>query len=577
MPTLELDTGLPATDADTPAILARIAVQQAKIDASADALAAAERSLTDADSVFAESEARMDAAEAAYHAALDIYWADKKVHAAVKDRVSSTRQILDEAVRQMAVVRAPFHPIRRTPLEVLGRIFEFCVDFEFCTALSVVKSAEVKMHRWQPFQLARICRLWRHAALLRSDIWCNIDLDGDLMYDNGGKWSYYASTLLARSGNSLLNVRFVRHFSSTYILEQRFVAPLLPHLHRCASLVLSLYHIKTGDTALAILNAHFPALCKMHLVAVNAPVRNIRDAVLDVLADAKLDFPRLTDLNIEWCTVSDLVSVLTAAPSLQTLRLKSLRETSAIPKPFVHPALRALTIEDVDAIPLIGIGILVQFTRLERLILRGSPCKPEGRVHYFALSTRKTPFLTHITLTIDHNFNDISNTLQGALVRCSNLHRIDFVAFFYYAGLIEFCNIWGQPSDDGTWLCPSLAVLDLSKCRLHYNCDVQRLVSMVERRSFAAVEDGGQVAKLAVVHLPYDMKSRDSVASQINLSISAAALTLLLGFLRAIRMGEHRGMLHLYHGQSSVGRYSCYNPLLRVESPEAGETGSYLA
>ncbi|KAH7093978.1 hypothetical protein BKA62DRAFT_584743, partial [Auriculariales sp. MPI-PUGE-AT-0066] len=88
----------------------------------------------------------------------------RNVHRA---RARELDRMLDE--QQLAVVleRAHLHPIRNTPVEVLGRIFEIAYYDHLSETVMAVRK---KM----PFVLSAVCQRWRSAALFNPRVWIYI-------------------------------------------------------------------------------------------------------------------------------------------------------------------------------------------------------------------------------------------------------------------------------------------------------------------------------------------------------------------------------------------------------------------
>ncbi|KZV90390.1 hypothetical protein EXIGLDRAFT_750675 [Exidia glandulosa HHB12029] len=313
-------TNIPATEVDAAVIIAHAAVQQSKIDAAAAVLAEAKLQLSDADAVFAEAQSRFKAAETAYEGA--------KTRG--KRLVLDAQRALDEALHDMSVIRAPFHPIRRTPPEVLGAIFEFCVDLD----LSQTSSPEFKTCRLQPFTLARVCRLWRCAALMQHRVWSNINitLDG-ITLATAPQWRQYLSNMFARSGKSMLNLRVSREDDASSA-DGPIIRMILPELQRCDTLVISMStigHDDHDDFALRILQAELPALRELHLdiswmhhsidpssLLRHTPLlRNLGSRFS--FAGTRLNMPHLVSATLEQCSAADACLILASAKSLQTV------------------------------------------------------------------------------------------------------------------------------------------------------------------------------------------------------------------------------------------------------------------
>ncbi|EJD39608.1 hypothetical protein AURDEDRAFT_116127, partial [Auricularia subglabra TFB-10046 SS5] len=184
--------------------------------------------------------------------------------AAQYDQLAS--QQLETSLARLAEVRAPLHPVRKTPPEVLGLIFEYCWDPLPESTLLSEKPAEVRRRQRQPFQLAAVCRRWRKASLLCPKAWNSIELLlDDIPRVRYKYWVAYLSCMLGRSASVPLHIRIIRLRDDT-TRDSKLIDPLVESMRRCDSLLLSATCILGDtDTLVPILISSTPALSTLHL------------------------------------------------------------------------------------------------------------------------------------------------------------------------------------------------------------------------------------------------------------------------------------------------------------------------
>ncbi|KZV91471.1 hypothetical protein EXIGLDRAFT_837111 [Exidia glandulosa HHB12029] len=420
-----LSTNLPATDAGVAVVLERVAAQEQKIAAAGVALADAKLQLTDADAVFAEAKARYQIVEKAFNAARDVYWKDLDAHRRVQSAVTSAQTLLDAAVREMDVVRAPLHPVRRTPLEVLGHIFEFYVDH-----LDLFEKTPADFRR-QPFILAGVCSHWRRAALLHTRIWAGIDIRLDTIKSkNVPTWRTYLSTMLARAGKAALSLR-IKRSREAMNYDAPLVKILHPALQRCHSLHIDIYRLKKKDNILPLVQAELPVLRRLR----------VEVTTLTLECDTEEE-DRMAEFFHHACFTA-VTSLSLAGSDWAVQRRMALCKLAA---QYMGSTLTTLHIE------------LILDINLNRAF--------SGSMHLFFAGLSLCSELT--CLKIDAAFR-----LQSELAElCEGLGTPSKDA-----------------GASGIWVCPKLRTLDIGGCSFARECDQGAIAVMLERRLEAANND----------------------------------------------------------------------------------------
>ncbi|KZV83423.1 hypothetical protein EXIGLDRAFT_777585 [Exidia glandulosa HHB12029] len=502
-PAPEVNPNLPATGAGIAVVLERVAAQERKIAAAGVAVAEAKLQLKEADAVFAEAQARHRAALDVYDAARRLYWKDQEAHRTVESAVTSAQKLLDAALREMDVVRAPLHSSRRTPLEVLGLIFEFCVDLD-------LSQQSPPDFRRQPFLLARVCSRWRRVALLHPRVWANIDISLDRIKSKNVPASRkYLSNMFTRAGKAAVKLRFSRcRESRSY--DTPVVKILLPELRRCHSLHIDI-HLCKNDTALPLLYAEFPALRQLRF-----DVQTDNPDIVDltrllphtpVLCDLSGQYPfqdrtphipQLVTASLKYCSLMSVCNLLGIAPCLHTLRLESTRTPMRSSFPSLNDyvsRVETLTImcDYARTTTLVDFARCARFTAVKSLSLIGRHEGAEARMEFFAhVAEHMGSTLTRLHVGLSHKVAQSLHLLLAALPLCSELSSFKLDAHFMaQSELSAVCEFLGSPSEDtsGIWVCPKLQTIDLDECRFS-NCQPEAAIAvLLERRLEAANND----------------------------------------------------------------------------------------
>ncbi|EJD45410.1 hypothetical protein AURDEDRAFT_165625 [Auricularia subglabra TFB-10046 SS5] len=137
-----------------------------------------------------------------------------KLHKAAKEEaleyMEDARGRLDASIARLATAKAPVHPVRKTPLEVLGLIFELCLEHTDRSAIPESR-AHVRARQLQPFYLAAVCRRWRQASHACPQAWSVFDLQLDDVSRSSAKyWEAFLTCFLDRSSKRPLDIRLIR-------------------------------------------------------------------------------------------------------------------------------------------------------------------------------------------------------------------------------------------------------------------------------------------------------------------------------------------------------------------------------
>ncbi|KZV89177.1 hypothetical protein EXIGLDRAFT_751271 [Exidia glandulosa HHB12029] len=505
MSAYDLEPNREASGAEAVLILARADIDQAEVDL-------AKRRLALAETTFAEAKARHEEAEALF----------PERTAALEDaaRFTESARDLNTSVHRLSVTRAPLHPVRRVPLEVLGIIFEHSLPEWAAVPLAHLSATELGVRQSPPFRLASVCRLWRFAALACPRLWACIKLNLKFMTPhNAGSWLDYVSTLIERSAQTPLCIQIARLRPHSEI-DGPVIDTLISSLSRCTSLLLDLDHVFDTDGILDIMHADLPVLRGLRLGATTVHPTVDRTRIFShtpmlsyikasfPLTGTRLCVPELITAEVQNCTVSDLSALLTAAQSLRNLRVSNLPTVVDLTPSTSWPSIRILDIRAKgyrnDAVG--SLGQYLQFPNIGYLTLTGSWIGGRDRMAYFAATSGTMPLLTRLDL-FEHNLDVDGALFMQGLSSCPALATINFCNMqLTRKGFRELCNFLGRPFDHGIWPCPQLKTVGMSYSTFTPDCVQEDVVTLVQKRVDAAQDLSGTTASrpalLVAVVLP---------------------------------------------------------------------------
>ncbi|KZV86389.1 hypothetical protein EXIGLDRAFT_724832 [Exidia glandulosa HHB12029] len=130
----------------------------------------------------------------------------------------SQQQLLRDQVanmdRALEIHRRSLTPILILPADILAYLFHLVIDEYVAISMEYLSLYRLGGHRAFAFNVAAVCRKWRHFALAMPSIWARIWLDlskltlyepdPHLRVNRARVWNGYLSTCLTRSGTSPL-------------------------------------------------------------------------------------------------------------------------------------------------------------------------------------------------------------------------------------------------------------------------------------------------------------------------------------------------------------------------------------
>ncbi|KZV84494.1 hypothetical protein EXIGLDRAFT_719732 [Exidia glandulosa HHB12029] len=478
---------------------------QARADVEAAELDLAKRRNELAQNALAEARDRLTEAENLFHTQQNTF----KAAAAYAE---SARELLDASIVRLAAVRAPLHPVRKTPVEVLGLIFELCLednsDMPPPQTFAALSRTSFIVQQRQAFHLASTCQLWREAALTTSRLWRDIKLRlDDVTSQNVDAWRHYLSTMLSRSSSAPLRVH-VSRCRAPHRFDESFLQTIVGAIRRCTRL--SAYFPQVSgpdDAALLVLTAETPNLREL---ALYTDITFELDDNIELWPDTPLlrtikgtfpfsfckhAFPSVTDASLIKCLPDDVAAFFDLAPALSTISLESLCTSGGLQVVTEHAAVKTLTVwhSKVDDAPL-QLSQWYIFPQLRKLIFRGSRSAARTRLSYLSgiIGTRTAATLSCLSIMhTDFDLNSIGD-LTDALVALQRLRRLELRASRFTRRTFQsLCTVLGSPdAADGKWACPELQALQFGdSTTLSDDCDQERLVQMVQARITATKSD----------------------------------------------------------------------------------------
>ncbi|EJD45416.1 hypothetical protein AURDEDRAFT_151968 [Auricularia subglabra TFB-10046 SS5] len=519
-----LDPNRFASGTEAATVSARARLEQATVAIATERLDLAEESLHNAKARFVE-------AEAAYHlqkAALD----DATAYQAL------ARQQLAESLQQLATTKALLHPVRKTPPEILGMIFGYClVDLPLHDIFDV-DNALVRARQCQPFQLAAVCRRWREVSLSCPAAWTTLELVLDDVDDKEQAWLDYVTCILTRSASAPVDVRIARTRDS-YAEDKKLVDLIHNAMPRCSSLFLRAMDIRDAADSLTLLLTapSAPRLHTLHLDVINisaflrhlpllphAPKLQFFQTTVP-LCSTQASFPAMTCMTFDSAAVNssnsrdDIVALAQMAPNLATLTL-----TNCAAGAIVHHDPVTLPLSMLYIVQGFDDGLAVNFVRqcrlprLRWLKLCGPEAASAERIRMVAAILPHAPALTSLVFStvraddiaaLCHTLR-LAGALAGLCIRKTT---------FTHATLRLLCDTLGRlaEGDAAEWACPALTTLDLEACTFSADCAQDDIVQLVSRRLAAASapKEEGKVRPVRprVVRLPGNIAS--TVTSQL--------------------------------------------------------------
>ncbi|EJD45417.1 hypothetical protein AURDEDRAFT_124773 [Auricularia subglabra TFB-10046 SS5] len=486
-----------------------------------------------AEETYRSAEQRFTEAEAAY----------KQVKAARDDASLYLERAscqLDTSIERLAKTNALLHPVRKTPPEVLGMIFEACLDYLPETATISEQSNNVRKRQLQPFYLAAVCRRWRHTSLACPQAWSSFDLQLDgVSKNNVRSWKAFLSCFVERSLTRPLDIRIIRKLPDNGSAG-RLVPLLVGALERSQSLLLSAADIgEVEDVFRHVLTAATPALRRLHFLI---PREVGLDSVPDIFPDApnvrtvRTSYPVLfehatfPDMDVVvlcnshiTATEDDLAVLADLGP--KHLSLVNSHFDDVMSEEKAQFPVQTLRISQysahghLDALP----GVYA-FPKLYMLCLWGNAKTSEARVALLARMAPVTPFLR--TVHIDNVAPSDLAQLLAALRSVSRLGVLHLKApLLDTSGLTELCDAIARPlvNPDGktAWFCPLLEHLLLAGSSFAPDCAQEKLVELMERRLRAPADTQAVLCPRALRTVTFPVGTDAEIKAQVSGLLSA--------------------------------------------------------
>lgn len=445
----------------------------------------------------------------------------------------SATELLQAAMDRLAAARAPLHPVRKTPRDVLVVIFAYCVDD--LRHLSAVREmcewdTALRQRQLQPFWLARVCRLWRTAALSQPRIWSLFELHAGINKRRSvQKWMGYLDMLDARCGAVPVHIGLYRA-GRPGLHDSELTSKIACLLDRCRTMCVFQPEFVESDPTLLVLQRNTPRLERldMQVTHVHSSISLLLPhvPVLRVLtgsypfADTLFDFSSLVaaDLQSICCSAiqDDLSALLGAAPILRELRATDIYTGGiSLGPPAVSGVTRLrLTFDDPNNSPL-ALARRVEFPSLGMCELDGTPAASKHRLEYLiALATGSQSLVRVVVGNLNRH---------GLRQLADNLHVFRAVrdleiwgARFSRASFTHLCASLQGRDDAGRFVCPALVILRLPACSFHKECDQEALVRCVRKRLLAAKELHRDSAPARLLHVKMCRNMNPAVVAAVK-------------------------------------------------------------
>ncbi|KZW01806.1 hypothetical protein EXIGLDRAFT_760413 [Exidia glandulosa HHB12029] len=438
--------------------------------------------------------------------------------------------------------RAFLHPVRKAPLEVLGHIFELCIEDASVYADGCPSPSCLLDGQLQPFVLAAVCRRWRSASLSSPRAWAHIELTfRQKSFLDGCKWNTFVDLHISRSG-AASTVLVLRRGSRSRDYHRPVTDKLLSVVMRCSSIYIHFKALDQNDAFRPLLTARAPRLQHAHIFireGTPAAPGNVRfltgfTSLRSLHADGLFDLAPTTLRHLKTLTLSaavcsptrnDISQILEAATSLTTLVLEyfTISLGTGSLTAITLSSIAELVITASDRCALQDLACLFDFPNLRRLTLFGETGDAECRLSLLQALSRKCPLrLVDVGRIGPKKWMTLVDTLCSIpLLKSVYIAECDFTADM----LIKFCD--ALLSSDGMWPVPRLRSLKLDDCTFSLDCDPEVVLEVVRARlrvpePFAEDEEPPAVLSKFLVS-GWKPEGRCNLQEEIDALISAAA------------------------------------------------------
>jgi hypothetical protein len=410
-----------------------------------------------------------------------------------------------------------FHPLRRIPLELLGRIFEQCVfdkhyvsedtfwEFEVYSDFLDPGICAVQL----PFTVARVCQHWRRAALSTASIWTYIDvlLNTDLPAEG---WPPKTPPWLAlkieraKSAPWSLTIHRLSEDAPQYRHILNMLCDIIP---RIRFLGVRMDGVALNDSLDVILGRALPNLERLMLYDAkpgaplssgwfqHAPKLN---NVLEANLVARTPFQVAEKIVRVSPSVGDIKHILDTSPRLLRLVISYPDlSTAVLTQQFRHTTLVELIIyPNVDGKNGGGIEQILDLPALSKLALCGYS-DPSYWLPFLRNISARFPRLLELEVdafaVADHE--ELFAALPSvSLVQTLTLCHLTLNGRSSQA-LFQALSPRGQ---DHAWPCPQLERLRLPRCNFDDTCTGAEFLDFAKKRISAASDQVRRLQQLQV-------------------------------------------------------------------------------
>ncbi|KAH7097971.1 hypothetical protein BKA62DRAFT_674642 [Auriculariales sp. MPI-PUGE-AT-0066] len=503
----------------------------------------------------------------------DVYVELAQVHSEIEEALSTLRNLekrwnrhrararklasmLDKQQLAVALERAPLHPIRNTPVEVLGRIFEIVVrDADDISAVTFSTSEYcdrftenvMAVRKKIPFVLSSVCQRWRSAALLNPRVWVYICLysTAHTNYPPFGHMHELVQLVVSRSGQIPLHLDLYVHNNWRWH-PRDLTHTLCLVVQRIVTFNLLVKLLDSFVPVWQLFQREFPALRSFSAVVDNrlgSPVftlraPNLRRLELYAGAAIPAELQLFSDLKYLEIDCGDFMlandpirRLLAAAPMLEKLFVYQpfVANRNMQPVDIVHSELTKITYQSDGSSVIDWLHCFVNAPHLSHLELRG---EESGSYDRLALLQKLLPLeISHLLIGRVR-----PQDMEGYGLCISTMARLRILVFkrckLDPSGITALFSAICSPTPDGVWPNPDLARIDMRSSFVQdTGACAQVILDFVRARTGASGGKdslyGGGLAALECFNVPADDegKSQKALQEQVDTIIKLASAT----------------------------------------------------
>lgn len=454
-----------------------------------------------ADSAFNDAETRFREVEAEF-----LHLKAMRDDAAAYAQDSARKKTAQTVV--VAQQSAFFHPVRKMPLELLGRIFEECLEHpDIWGSVVSYQPADYARRQRQPFRLAAVSRRWRQASLDTPRAWNSVEVVLDFIKQGSTQpWVDYMVQMLQRSRSVPMTIRLCRKRSARPY-DSQVIQRIIYALPRCTAIDLKVAAFQADDSLLAVLTASAPGLLYADLISAHdastAALKTVRvfpDSAslrtLRAVAFFRLElaaFPALESAVVTHAKAfkrrDDISHLLRTSPLLNYVRLEFplIRGVETHPSvPIVAANLKQLVLDVQDITPLDEVFDFISFPSLEWLSLFGRPASAPNCVAFLTSVAQSARNIAG--LDIGALSSAVLPAFLDALAALQKLYRLNIDGSrFAAADLALIASALGE----APWRCPVLQQLEFRNTFFAAACNAEDMLRLCRGRVCAASDKDG--------------------------------------------------------------------------------------